>query len=147
MLSAGLHFFDLQWLMLRQSPNIQTEDNGYGLRELGLALKAIIKNKPFLSFIVISLIFHIGWFMSWPLFFLLQVDYMQANESWLSYVIVTGSLLQWLTVGHWSRFIERRGIRLALVVGAVGLTINRRWQFCRAISRSAGACRRCWLLT
>lgn len=117
-------FSILQWLMLRQSPNVQTEDNDYGLRELVLALKAIIKNKPFLSFIVISLIFHIGWFMSWPLFFLLQVDYMQANESWLSYVIVTGSLLQWLTVGHWSRFIERRGIRLALVVGAVGLTIN-----------------------
>lgn len=117
-------FSILQWLMLRQSPNIQTEDSGYGLRELKLSLKAILGNKAFLSFIVISLIFHIGWYMAWPLFFLVQVDYMQANESWLSYVIVTGSLLQWLTVGRWSRFIEKHGIRLALVIGSFGLTIS-----------------------
>jgi hypothetical protein len=117
-------FSIVQWLMLRQSPNIETEDTGYGLREVRLAMKAIISDRSFLFFIIISMIFHIGWYMAWPLFFLVQVDYMQANESWLSYVIVTGSLLQWLTVGRWSRFIERRGIRLALVIGAFGLAVS-----------------------
>jgi Na+/melibiose symporter-like transporter len=117
-------FSILQWLTLRQSPAVESEDSGYGLRELILAIKAIIDNRPFLSFIGISFVFHIGWYMAWPLFFLLQVDYMQANESWLSYVIVSASVLQWLTVGFWSRFIDKHGIRLAVVIGAIGLTVN-----------------------
>jgi MFS family permease len=59
--------------------------------------------------------------MAWPLFFLTQVNYMGANEAWLSYIAVSANILIWLTVRPWSRFIERHGIRFALVIGCLGL--------------------------
>lgn len=114
----------LQWLVIRQSPDIQTESNRSGLKTLMTVLADLRHEKRFLSFIGISFVFHIGWYMAWPLFFLVQVQYMDANEAWLSYVLVSASLLQWLTVRFWGRFIERHGVRLTIVIGAAGLTVN-----------------------
>lgn len=117
-------FSILQWLVIRQSPDIETEDNHIRLRQIKSAISDIISNKSFLAFIGISFFFHIGWYMAWPLFFLLQVNYMGANEAWLSYVLVSASLLQWATVKYWGRFIEKYGVRLTIVIGAAGLTVN-----------------------
>jgi hypothetical protein len=117
-------FSILQWLVIRQSPDIVTEDNHIRLRQVKNAVKDIVNNRRFLVFIGISFLFHIGWYMAWPLFLLLQVNYMGANEAWLSYVLVSASLLQWATVRHWGRFIEKHGVRLTIVIGAAGLTVN-----------------------
>lgn len=117
-------FSILQWLVIRQSPDIATEDSHVRLKEIKTAIRDIISNKGFLAFIGISFFFHIGWYMAWPLFFLLQVNFMGANEAWLSYVLVSASLLQWATVKYWGRFIERHGVRLTIVIGAAGLTVN-----------------------
>ncbi len=95
-----------------------------GWRDLWLAGKALLRCRSFLVFGAASLFFHAAWYMAWPLFFLIQVNYLESNETWLALVAVPASIVQWLTVRRWSRFIERQGLRLALVIGCVGLAVN-----------------------
>ncbi len=119
--------FAITWMqlrILRQSPQDIGERSASNWRDLGSAIREMLRCRHFMVFLVFSFIFHCGWYMAWPLFFLLQVDYMGANEAWLSYIAVSSSLLQWLTVRPWGRFIERRGIRLALVIGCLGVAAN-----------------------
>ncbi len=114
----------LQWIILRQAPPDYAAQPATGWRDLRAAWQEIRQSKAFLSFCGIALVMHAGWYMAWPLFFLTQVDYLGANEAWLSYITVPGSILIWLTVRPWSRFIERHGIRFTVIIGCFGLALN-----------------------
>lgn len=114
----------LQWRMLRQSPTATSESASTGLRELWQALKALLGRPGFRRFALVSLLFHAGWYMAWPLFFLNQVHYCGADEHWIAYIAVTGTLFQMLTVGTWGRFIQRYGSHLAMSIGMLGLFSN-----------------------
>jgi len=114
----------LQYLVLRRAPQDHTAQPATGWRDLLSALKESVRSRPFRTFCLISLVMHSGWYLAWPLFFLTQVNFLGANEAWLSYIAVPGNILIWLTVRPWSRFIEKHGIRFTLVIGCFGLAIN-----------------------
>jgi hypothetical protein len=114
----------VQLRVMRQLPrDIQTR-KGSGLADLRGALREIWQSRRFMIFIGVAVVFHFGFFMAWPLFFLLQVTYLHANEIWLSIISVPASILQWLTLKYWSRYIERNGNRKALVIGCLGMASN-----------------------
>ena len=114
----------LQLRVLRSSPPDLGVSSTSGWRDLKAAIIELLHCRRFTVFFGISIFFHFGWYMAWPLFFLAQVKYIGANESWLSYIAVSGSLLQWLTVKPWGRFIGKYGIRMTLGIGALGLAAN-----------------------
>lgn len=114
----------LQYRVLRRGPNDPGDHVATGLKDLLAAGREITRCRGFVMFCLVSLFFHIGWYMAWPLFFLIQVNYMGSNETWLALVAVPASVVQWLTVRFWGRFIERRGIRITLVIGCIGLAVN-----------------------
>lgn len=114
----------LQLRVLRSSPVAITEQKGRGFHDLAAAIKTILGSKPFRKFFAVSLLFHSGWYLAWPLFFLTQVHYLGADEAWLGYIVVAPGLVQWLTIKPWGKFIEKYGVRLALVIGCMGLAIN-----------------------
>lgn len=114
----------LQLTVLNRSPQMVREKSGHGLSDLKISVRTMVHDKAFMAFAGIAFLFHCGWYMAWPLFFLAQVNYMGANESWLSYISVSSSVLQWLTVRFWGHFIEKHGVRLSLVIGAAGIALN-----------------------
>lgn len=114
----------VQLRVLRRAPPDLGDHVATGLKDLLAAGRELLKCKGFIFFTLISFFFHAGWYMAWPLFFLVQVDYMGANETWLALITVPASIVQWLTVRPWSRFIERHGIRMTLIIGSVGLAAN-----------------------
>ena len=114
----------LQFFVLQRAPQDPGEHAATGLKDLAAAGREWVRCRGFFFFCLVSLLFHIGWYMAWPLFFLTQVNYMGANETWLALVAVPASIAHWLTVKHWGRYIERHGIRITLVIGCLGLTVN-----------------------
>ncbi len=114
----------IQLRVMRQLPNDIQTGKSAGFRDLAGAFREVAKSRRYLLFIGIAVVFHFGFYMAWPLFFLLQVNFLHANEIWLSLVSVPASLLQWLTVRAWSRYIEKNGNRKALVIGCLGIAVN-----------------------
>ncbi len=114
----------LQLRLLRKLPEVISPSSGQKVKDLWFSLKLILADGRTRVFIVISVVLHAGWYMGWQLFFIMQVDYMGANETWLSLISVTATLVQWIMVKPWGAFIRKHGIRLAIVVGAAGLAFN-----------------------
>ena len=113
-----------QMKVLRRAPGIISSQVATGWQDLRKAIREMVRCRGFALFCVISFFFHFGWYMSWPLFFINQVTFLGANETWISLIAVPANILQWLTARPWGRFIEKHGIRLTLVIGSVGLAIN-----------------------
>ncbi|HCJ56735.1 hypothetical protein [Lutispora sp.] len=51
-------------------------------------------------FTLIAFIFHISWQMAWPLFFIYEVDFLHANEAWLSLINVSSALANVVIYSH-----------------------------------------------
>ena len=115
----------LQLVVLRQSPrDLADHPESTSWKDLRLAIRELVRCSKFMKFFGISLIVHAGWYMAWPTFFIAQVTYMRADESWLGYLTVSASLLQWLSVKPWGKYVERHGTRKALAIGSIGLALN-----------------------
>ena len=105
-----------------QVPERTNSENG--INALKAAIKGLFKNKGFSRFIMFAFFFHVAWQMAWPLFFIYQVDYLFANEAWISYLNVSYGLASTFMFGYWSRMIDKKGPVLVLVVGAIGMALN-----------------------
>ena len=114
----------VQFFLLRRSPEGERSAKNTQFKVLKRAFRQLLANKRFSVFAAIVLFFHAGWYMGWPLFFLTQVHYCGADESWLSLTTVSGSLMQLLTVRKCSSLIERRGSHTGLIVGMLGLCFS-----------------------
>ncbi len=115
------------WLLNRvTSPNLQ-KDTGVQTKSL-TTIKECLNNlliyKEFRTFIILAFIFHVSWHMGWPLFFIYQVDVIGINEAWLSYVNVAVGFAGVITYTFWGKIIEKKGARLVLIFGTLGLSVN-----------------------
>ncbi len=88
------------------------------------SFKEIFRNKGFMVFCLCTFLFHISWQMGWPLFFLYNVDYAGLNEFQLGMISVIAGATSFLSYSLWSRFIEKKGTRLVIIIGALGLALN-----------------------
>ncbi|HAL74195.1 MAG TPA: hypothetical protein DCM45_03760, partial [Clostridiales bacterium] len=114
----------VQMRVLQRAPGMVSMKVSTGWRDLLEAGREMIQCRGFVLFCLISLLFHFGWYMSWPLFFINQVTYLGANETWISLIAVSANITQWLTARPWGRFAEKHGVRLTLVIGSFGLALN-----------------------
>lgn len=114
------------WFMSRvkyTSPSLP-QSHTKALTQLAESIKAIKRNKPFRNFILTAFIFHVTWQMAWPLFFIYQVNFLNANEAWIGYLNVGTGLAGVLTYMIWSRMIEKKGAKFVIIIGAFGLSLN-----------------------
>ncbi len=92
-----------------------------GLKDLAKAVSGLFKSRKFLGFFGAALFFYIAWQLDWTLYFIGQVRYLGMNEAWLSYVGIGGTLVQFLSVGFWSKINERMGVRFGIIPGGLSL--------------------------
>lgn len=91
------------------------------LKDLKTVFIDLIHNKRFLGFIFVALFFYVTWHIDWTLYFIGQVNYLKLNEAWLSYVNIGNAVIQFLTLGFWSRMNVKRGVRFGIIFGSLGL--------------------------
>ena len=94
--------------------NVQTPS----IRE---TIKSMLNEKPFLFFLLSSMLFNFGWQMAWPLFNIYQIEYAGATAFWLSMFTVTNQFSQILTYRWWGRMSQRFGNGVLLSVAAAGM--------------------------
>lgn len=95
---------------------------GIGFKEIKTALSELVANRRFLGFVGVALWFYMSWHIDWTLYFLGQVNYLGMNEAWLSYVNIGGAIVQFVTIGFWSRLNRKKGIRFSIIFGSLGMT-------------------------
>jgi MFS family permease len=112
----------MQILVLRRisGGNVQTH-SVVSLRDLKVAAIDLAHNKSFLGFLGVVMFFYVTWQSDWTLYYIGQVNYLKLNEAWLSYAGVGGALVQFMTLGFWSRVNEKHGIRFSIIMGSLGL--------------------------
>lgn len=84
----------------------------------------MFKNKRFIIFCICGLVFHFSWQMAWPLFFIYNTDYALLNELQFGFLSVATGAATFLSLSVWNRLVEKKGSKLALVFGAVGLAMS-----------------------
>jgi hypothetical protein len=113
--------FQIMTLKRISGGNSHSQSGSIGFRDLKIAASDMLHNRKLLGFIGVSLFFHMSWQADWTMYYIGQVNYLKLNEAWLSYVIVGGAAVQFLTVGFWSRVNERYGVRFSIIFGSIGL--------------------------
>lgn len=114
----------LQIFILKKiSGGVAKAHNNVSLKDLKDVIVDLAHNKSFLGFLGVVLFFYMSWMSDWTLYYIGQVTYLKLNEAWLSYVNVGGALVQFLTIGYWSRMNEKRGVRFSIIMGALGLCL------------------------
>ena len=114
----------VQIIVLRRIPSKPLEQRSkFKLSALKKAFTELIHNRRFLGFIGVAIFFYMTWHIDWTLYFIGQTQYLGMNESWLSYVNIGGAIVQFLTMGIWSKINSKHGVRLAIIFGSLGLSL------------------------
>ena len=84
-----------------------------------------VKNKRFMKFTVTIMIFHLTWFGAHPLFAILQIDRLGANELWIAISSACSGISAILSASFWTRYINKNGNHkaLAIATGLMGISV------------------------
>lgn len=120
---TGCILLIIQILILKKISGGNTEAiSVIKVKDLRNLLFELIENRKFLGFLGAAMFFYMCWQADWTLYYIGQITYLKLNEAWLSYVNVGGALVQFLTIGFWSRINEKHGVRFPIIIGSLGLS-------------------------
>ncbi|SKA75534.1 Major Facilitator Superfamily protein [Caloramator quimbayensis] len=83
-------------------------------------LKSMLKEKPYMLYMICVIIFHFTWQMGWPLFLTYEVDYLHTNEMWAGIISTVNGIC--MTIGYifWRKFSDKKGNAISLALSAFG---------------------------
>lgn len=87
-------------------------------------LKDIVKNKKYIIFLICSIAFHFSWQMGWSIFNIYQINYLKADELWLTLINVSSNLVMALSFNSWNKIIKSKGNSLAIIIATFGMAIT-----------------------
>lgn len=114
----------LQILVLKKIKNeAKMSPSKINIRQLKTVLVELAHNKKFLGFVSVAMFFYLTWHIDWTLYFIGQVNYLKLNEVWLSYISIGNAIIQFVTIGFWSRLNNKYGVRFGIIFGNLGLAL------------------------
>ena len=116
LVSNALHFRKIKATMPAAPKRVS-------LAEMKEAGRRIVRNKPFITFTIMIVFFHMTWQADWTMYFIGQANYLHMNEFMLSLGPVTATLAQLLTLKFWSKNNVRQGVEKPLAYGMFGLAL------------------------
>ena len=112
----------IQIFVLRKIPGKTFEKvNQISFHEIKKAFSELLHNRRFLGFAGVALFFYLTWHSDWTLYFIGETQYLGMNEAWLSYLSIGNAVIQFLTMGIWSKINSKHGVRFAIIFGSLGL--------------------------
>ena len=114
----------LQVMVLKQIKGTPVSSSaGRQNDQLKGVIAELLHNKKFLGFVSVAIFFYVTWHVDWTLYFIGQVNYLKLNEAWLSYVNIGNAVVQFITIGFWSRLNNKFGVRFGIIFGNIGLAL------------------------
>ncbi len=86
--------------------------------------KHMLLNKKFIVFVAITFVFHVGWQLAWPLYFIYNVDYVKINEFQLSLLNIASGLSAFLSYSYWNKLTNKKGSSAAVILSAAAMAVN-----------------------
>lgn len=83
---------------------------------------SIFKQKQYVLFLVVALLFNFGWQMAWGLFNIYNVRYAEATIFWISMFNVANMLAQIFSFGLWKKWSQKYGNMRVFVWVAFGMS-------------------------
>lgn len=114
----------LQWRVLRRLPAPRRVVRQVNLSYWRNSLRRLLHSAAVRRFGLTVFLFHAGWYMGWPLFFLTEVNYAGANETWIALITMSQNLLLAFLVRPWARYMARHGSARTFFVGTMGMATN-----------------------
>jgi len=96
----------------------------FKFEEIKKAGARLVKNRPFIMFAGVALLFHMTWHFDWTLYFIGQVNYLHMNELQLSLAVVGATAVQFTTLRFWSKRNLKHGVEKPVVFGIIGLAFH-----------------------
>jgi len=114
----------IQIFVLRKIPGESAKKtNRISIYEIKKAFSELLHNRRFLGFAGVALFFYMTWHSDWTLYFIGETQYLGMNEAWLSYVNIGNAVIQFLTMGIWSKINSKHGVRFAIIFGSLGIAL------------------------
>ncbi|MDH7488485.1 MAG: MFS transporter [Anaerolineae bacterium] len=85
------------------------------------AVREVMAAKPFVKYVVSSLIFHWGIYFPTALFSVYRVRYLGATDTWIGLLTMVDSVITIAFYMVWGRLATRWGNRRVLIIGAFGM--------------------------
>ncbi len=103
-LFSFLESFSLFKITTRTSHESQTRKQGFSRVFL-----VPLKNKKFMSFMIIQILFHLAWFLSMTFAQVYEIKYMQISYTYLTIMGSAGAIIQMLLYPVWGKIMDRFG--------------------------------------
>ena len=118
----GVIILIIQFLVMRrvQGGEVQAKPKIL-MKDLAKVLQTLWHSRTFMVFLGIILLFHATWQFDWTLFYLAQVNYLGADEAWLSFFAISNALAQLISINFWSHLNERRNVTFTMIFGNLSL--------------------------
>lgn len=107
--------------VIMKDPGVKKKETEINIKKIFSDIK---KDKKFLRFTAVSLIFYIGWQMGLPLFNIYQVVNLRADEFWLSILYVFTALGSFSGYNFWNRMIQKKGNALVASITSLGIALS-----------------------
>lgn len=114
----------LQVIVLKRIPsNTVNNAKKINLTDIKSALATLIRSRKFWGFVGVAIFFYLTWHIDWTLYFIGETQYLGMNEAWLSYIKIGEAVIQFLTMGIWSKINSKQGVRFSIIFGSLGLSL------------------------
>lgn len=83
------------------------------------AFRNMFESKKFIYFNVTSFIYYFAWMMAWPIFTIYKVNFLHANNAWMSIFTIVSSIGSILAFYKWADLSNKRGNGFAVALSAL----------------------------
>ncbi|HHW57738.1 MAG TPA: MFS transporter [Clostridia bacterium] len=81
--------------------------------------KNMFETKKFIYFNATSFLFYFAWMMAWPIFTIYKVNYLHANNAWMSIFTIVSSIGSILAFYRWADLSNKKGNGYAVALSAL----------------------------
>jgi len=83
------------------------------------AFKNMFESKKFIYFNATSFLYYFVWMMAWPIFTIYKVNYLHANNAWMSIFTIVSSIGSIIAFYRWADLSNRKGNGYAVALSAL----------------------------
>ena len=95
----------------------------FSLQNLGQALLASARNRPFVGFVFSSLLLYMAWHFDWGMWYIGQTQYALLSEAQLSYYNAFCCIAQIFALGFWARVNQKVNVYFTSCFCAAGIVL------------------------
>lgn len=100
------------------------ESDRFSLNNIGSAVSGAIKCRPFMSFVLVSMLLYTSWHIDWSMWYIGQTQYMGFSEAQLSYFNAINCFLQIFMLGFMARMNQKKSPHFTICINALSLTVS-----------------------